>query len=269
MNSIRDYGRFAVALAAAIVTAAPALAADTSPWSDDIRSSVRLISGSIRDGMLTAGIEVKLQPGWKTYWRYPGDSGVPPRFDFSGSSNVASADVLYPAPHAFTDETGTSIGYKDRVIFPVSIKPGNPAKPVTLKLKIDYAVCEKVCIPAEGNAALAIGKSAEANKDLAAFQARVPKRVSPQDAGLTLRRTGGKLVGLDIASPEKQLEVFVEGPKADWALPIPKSAAGDPPGRFSFELDGLPPGTDPNGKLDLTFTIVSPERAIEITTRLD
>ena len=57
---------------------------------------------------LRAGIEIKLQPGWHTYWRYPGDSGVPPRFDFSGSDNVASVKVLYPAPHLFTDETGNT-----------------------------------------------------------------------------------------------------------------------------------------------------------------
>ena len=55
---------------------------------------------------LRAGIEIKLQPGWKTYWRYPGDSGVPPRFDFSGSENLKTAKVLYPAPHLFTDEAG-------------------------------------------------------------------------------------------------------------------------------------------------------------------
>ena len=63
---------------------------------------------------MRGGIEIKLQPGWKTYWRYPGDSGVPPRFDFSGSDNLGRAKVLYPAPHLFTDETGNSLGYKDR-----------------------------------------------------------------------------------------------------------------------------------------------------------
>ena len=101
-------------------------------------------------GTLRAGIEIKLQPGWKTYWRYPGDTGVPPRFDFAGSDNLGTAKVLYPAPHSFSDEAGTSIGYKDSVIFPVHVTPRDPSKPVTLTLKIDYAVCEKLCIPAEG-----------------------------------------------------------------------------------------------------------------------
>ena len=87
---------------------APARAADASPWAEDTRSAVRLIAGANKNGEapLRAGIEIKLQPGWKTYWRYPGDSGVPPRFDFSGSENLKAAKVLYPAPHLFTDEAG-------------------------------------------------------------------------------------------------------------------------------------------------------------------
>ncbi len=91
-----------------------------------------------------------MQPGWKTYWRYPGDSGVPPRFDFSGSENLKDAKVLFPAPHLFTDETGHSLGYKNSAIFPLVITPQQPGKPVRLRMKIDYAVCEKLCVPAEG-----------------------------------------------------------------------------------------------------------------------
>ena len=96
-------------------------AADESPWSEDVRSAVRLVAGASKNGdaQLRAGIEIKMQPGWKTYWRYPGDSGVPPHFDFSGSENLKAAKVLYPAPHLFTDETGQSLGYKERVILPL------------------------------------------------------------------------------------------------------------------------------------------------------
>ena len=61
---------------------------------------------------LRAGIELRLAPGWKTYWRYPGDSGIPPRFDFAKSRNVKSVTVRWPAPQRLTDESGTSIGYK-------------------------------------------------------------------------------------------------------------------------------------------------------------
>src|SRR5215470_2211140 len=125
MNDIhRSLGSTLVACSLAAILSAPALAADESPWSEDIRSAIRLIAGSNTNAdALRAGIEIKLQPGWKTYWRYPGDSGVPPKFDFSGSENLKNAKVLYPAPHLFTDETGHSLGYKEKVILPVVISP--------------------------------------------------------------------------------------------------------------------------------------------------
>ena len=87
--------------------ATPGFAADVSPWDNDIRSAARLIAASARgesgDRVLRAGVEIKLQPGWKTYWRYPGDSGVPPVFDFSASENVKTVTVLYPTPMRFPD----------------------------------------------------------------------------------------------------------------------------------------------------------------------
>ena len=65
----------------------PAAADDVSRWDGDARSAVRLVAGSRpADGAyLRAGVEMRLRPGWHTYWRYPGDSGVPPQFDFAQS----------------------------------------------------------------------------------------------------------------------------------------------------------------------------------------
>jgi DsbC/DsbD-like thiol-disulfide interchange protein len=271
-----------VAAAAGAVTFAAARIAqaeDASAWSNDSRSSIRLIAGSSANdaALLHAGIEMKLLPGWHTYWRYPGDSGVPPRFDFSGSDNLKSAKVLFPAPQVHTDEAGSTIGYEGSVVFPVDVTPKDPGKPVTLKLKADYAVCDKLCVPAEGSAALTVAPGAS-KEDAAvkAAEARVPKHVSDAAAGLTAKRvTGGAkpLVMVDLPAPANApVSVFVEGPTADWALPIPKPAQGAPAGHrhFSFELDGLPPGVDPNkGPFDLTFTVVEGQQAYEVTTRLD
>ncbi|MGC2826435.1 MAG: protein-disulfide reductase DsbD domain-containing protein [Pseudolabrys sp.] len=253
-------------------------AADESPWSEDVRSSVRLIAGASKNGdaQLRAGIEIKMQPGWKTYWRYPGDSGVPPHFDFSGSENLKDVKVLYPVPHIFTDETGQSLGYKEKVIIPLAISPQQPGKPVRLRLKIDYAVCEKLCVLAEGRAELVLGVGESShNSELAAAEGRVPKQATAAQAGLTVRRvnSGPKpLVTIDLDTPTNQpVELFVEGPTPQWALPIPKPVQAARAGRvqFSFELDGLPPGVDPKGQLDLTFTVVTGERAIEVKTHLD
>src|SRR5471032_819646 len=260
--------RIGVTLAAcgiAVMLGAPARAADASPWVEDSYSAIRLIAGANQSGAesLRAGIEIKMQPGWHTYWRYPGDSGVPPRFSFSGSDNVAAVQVLFPAPHAFTDDVGTTIGYKGNIILPLRVFPRQKDRPVTLRGKIEYAVCDKLCVPVEAQVELTLaGAGGADNAALATAEARVPQPVSALDAGLTARRAN---------DDKRKPLVFVEGPTAEWALPIPKLAQGAPPGHqhFSFELDGLPPGVDPKGPFELTFTIVKDGSATEVKTHLD
>src|SRR5262245_22557526 len=139
----------------AAATFAAAKAAETSPWVADANTKVRLIAGGVdqtRTKLLRAGIEISLGPGWKTYWRYRGDSGLPPRFDFSRSENVDKVEVLWPAPHAFSDESGHSIGYKDNVILPLHVTAREPANPSVLRLDLNYAVCERLCVPVQAKA---------------------------------------------------------------------------------------------------------------------
>lgn len=261
------------------LVAAGSARADASAWDGDKRASMRLIAAAKQgEGKATvhrAGVEIKLAPGWKTYWRYPGDSGIPPRFDFSNSTNVKSATVSYPAPHRFVDGGGTSIGYKQGVVFPVSIVPADPAKPVTLSLKLEYAVCEKLCVPAEGSAKLDIsGKPAVTDAAFTEGEAQVPKASKVGASGKFVIRSvkrDGKKVFVDVAVPAGETaELFAEGPTPEWALPVPMPVDGAPTGeqRFTFELDGLPPNTQPEGAT-LLLTAVTPAGAIESPYRLD
>jgi DsbC/DsbD-like thiol-disulfide interchange protein len=279
MEGIHKALRAAIA-ACGVVTmlAGPAYAADASPWTEDTHAAFRLIAGANKQGTATlrAGVEIKMEPGWHTYWRYPGDSGVPPRFDFSRSENLAAAKVLYPAPHLYSDEAGNALGYKNAVTFPLQVTPREPGKPVKLRVKLDYAICAKLCVPAQGSAELTLGAGASAqDATLAAAEARVPTQVSAAQAGLTVHRANNAakpLVMVDLkASGGAPVELFVEGPTPEWALPIPKPAPGAPAGhrQFGFDLDGLPPGVDPKGHFELTFTVVEGEHAIEVKTHLD
>src|SRR4030088_2893976 len=233
-----------------------ARAEDASPWQRDGHSAVRLLAGSRSGAVLLGGIAFQLQAGWKTYWRSPGDSGVPPRFDFSKSDNIEAVTVLWPAPMKFDDGAGgPSLGYQNQVVLPLRIVAKNADKPVTLRADINYAVCEKLCIPVEANAELAF-TSAASTEDRALFAAldTVPKPANVGDPNpLTIRdvkREGKSTVLVDVAAPDaREVSLFVEGPTPDWALPVPTLLEPSPPGikRFSFELDGLPPGAQPPG----------------------
>ena len=246
------------------------------PGSTDTHSAIRLIAGANKSGAdsLRAGIEIKLQPGWKTYWRYPGDSGVPPRFDFSGSDNVATVEVLYPAPHAFTDEAGTTIGYKGNVIFPLRVVPQQQEQAgARCALKIDYAVCEKLCVPVEAKRRVDAaaggqrrqrragrGRGARAEAGLGRGSRPHRERASDdkaQAAGLRrsrgARRRAGRFVrrgtdgGMGAAHPQAGAR-----------------RAGRPRRISASNSMGCRPASIPKGPFELTFTIVAGDRAIEV-----
>jgi DsbC/DsbD-like thiol-disulfide interchange protein len=276
--------RKALGLAAAVFAssflpslAIEARAQDASPWQKDGHSAVRLLAGSRSGAVLLGGIAFQLQPGWKTYWRTPGDSGVPPRFDFSKSENIEAVTVLWPAPLKFDDGAGGhSMGYHDQIVLPLRIVAKSTDKPVKLRADINYAVCEKLCIPVEANAELAF-TSVASTEDSALFAAldTVPKPASIGDPNpLTIRdvkRDGKSTVWIDVVTPDaREVSLFVEGPTPDWALPVPALLEHSPPGikRFTFELEGLPPGANPEGAA-LKLTLVGGDRSYEFNINLN
>lgn len=266
------------------ILSSAAIAADVSPWDEDAQSAARLVAahadqkGSHR--LFRAGVEIKLKDGWKTYWRHPGDSGVPPTLDFSKSQNVKSVAVLYPAPTRFPDGAGgNSIGYTGNVILPLHVRPQDPHKPVTLVLKLSYAACEKLCVPAEANLHLEMTGNEDAQETaIAAAEALVPRRVEIGAPGMpairAVRRetqSGKPRVLVDVAAlPGVPVTLFAEGPTMQWALPLPQPVGGAPAGlqRFAFELDGLPPGEKASGAT-LRLTAIAGDKAIEVGFRLD
>jgi DsbC/DsbD-like thiol-disulfide interchange protein len=272
---IRAAAGFAAAVFASSFTL-QARAQDASPWQQDGHSAVRLLAGSRSGAVLLGGIAFQIQPGWHTYWRNPGDSGVPPRFDFTKSENIEAVTILWPAPTKFADGAGgTSIGYQKQVVLPLRIVAKNADKPVTLRADINYAVCEKLCIPVEAKAELAF-TSVASTEDSALFAAldAVPKPATIGDPNpLTIRdvkRDGKAGVIVDVATPDaNEVTLFVEGPTPDWALPVPKLVDHSSPGvkRFAFDLDGLPPGANPAGAA-LKLTLVG-ERSYEFNVNLN
>lgn len=161
-----------------------AKAQDASPWKAEFHAAARLIAGVARKSddtvWLRAGVEIRLDPGWHTYWRSPGDSGAPPTFDFAGSGNVKSVNVLWPAPKRFPDGAGGHFnGYVGDVVFPLRIAARDTTEPSLLHLKLTYAYCKDICYPAEADLALKLsGNGGAEEQALVAAEARVPRRVS-------------------------------------------------------------------------------------------
>ncbi|WP_127091202.1 protein-disulfide reductase DsbD domain-containing protein [Aquabacter cavernae] len=261
--------RLAFALLCLLLPAA-AQAGET-PFVRTQGAEVRLLSGGIDGGTLEAGIEIRLAAGWKTYWRYPGDSGIPPRFDWSGSRNVRAAAVDFPAPRRFSDgASGFSIGYKGgSVILPVRVELDAADKPTRLDLTLDFAVCEALCVPAQAQLSLDVAPGgAKPNPALAAARALLPSPApvggaAPAVASFSVDSKATPPVLEVIASTTgEKADLFVEGPTDAWALPLP-SRAPDSSGRtrFTLALDGLPSGATWQGA-QLNLTLVDGPRAV-------
>jgi DsbC/DsbD-like thiol-disulfide interchange protein len=115
---------------------------------DDVLAASLLPGWQMESGAHMAALELVLAPGWKTYWRSPGDAGIPPSFDWSGSTNVKSVRLHWPAPSVFHTNGLQSIGYHDRLVLPVEVTAIDPAKPIRLSARVDLGICDEICLPA-------------------------------------------------------------------------------------------------------------------------
>jgi DsbC/DsbD-like thiol-disulfide interchange protein len=251
------------------------VAEEASSWARDTHSAVRLLAGSRNGAVLLGGIEFELEDGWKTYWRTPGDSGVPPRIDFAKSENVESVTPLFPAPSKFPDGAGgVSYGYQKHLVLPLRIVPKSADKPVTLRATIDYAICERLCLPVDASLELGFVDAVSAmDSELATALNTVPK---PTEIGAgafgirDVKRDGNRVV-VDVEKPQSgHVELFVEGPTPSWSLPEPKPEEQAPAGlsRFAFDLEGMPPGAQAQGAA-LKFTLVGHDGAYEYNVNLN
>ena len=136
-----------------------------------------IVDGGLFDpgsGTWLAGVRMRLDDGWKTYWRSPGELGIPPSFDFSDSRNVADVEVRWPAPSVTHDGFGWVVGYEDEVILPLVVTPRDSALPVSLSLELDYAICRDICVPMDGRAERALDEGGPDRPAIEHHLARVP-----------------------------------------------------------------------------------------------
>jgi DsbC/DsbD-like thiol-disulfide interchange protein len=208
-----------------VLPGATAFAADSfsTDWARAVKSQARLIAG----GGDLAGFEIALSPGAITYWRDPGDAGLPPTLDFSASDNIASVVPQFPAPKRIKEaDGGEAFGYDGDVVFPLAVKPRDPTKPTTLKLNAAFAVCEKVCLPVKAHLELKLPPTPTSPHAGAidAALAAVPRPVKPEDFGAleALGADSWRLCSVREDGPPRDL--FVEAPEGWWLKAAPARA---------------------------------------------
>jgi suppressor for copper-sensitivity B len=251
--------------------------AETGAWAEAAHARVRLVSAVPATGAaqrVQLGLEFQLDPGWKTYWRAPGEGGLPPRFDWSSSANLESVAVAWPAPRRFAIGGMESVGYSNHVILPIAATLTRPGEPLAARLSLQYAVCREICMLVEAKLALVLPGMAQQTSEsrsnaeaIARFLARVPRPGAEHGwsvAGISRKQVGDgadrrDVVVIDVASagaPFATPDLLLEAPGIRFgkAMMKPAPAAGQIRFYAPMKSAGAPAG-------DLVLTLVDGERA--------
>jgi suppressor for copper-sensitivity B len=182
----RSECRAIAAILLALVLAWPAAAfAMATRWVGDNHAAARLISAVDATGwaqVVGAGIEIRLAPGWHAYWRSPGDAGIPPSVDWSGSDNLTQARIAWPAPRRYSLQGFETAGYRDHVVLPVALTLTRTGRPLVLRAALNYAACAQICVPYTAKFVLYLpaGVASPSSQAplIAAARARVPQSLA-------------------------------------------------------------------------------------------
>lgn len=236
-KGIDVFQRLGLALLAALLAAPLAAGQGLFGAGGAEQAETSLLAGWAEpDGRRVAGLKVDLAPGWKTYWRSPGDAGIPPQFDWSSSENLADLRVAWPAPTVFETFGLRTIGYKSEMLLPLALTPKDPTRPIRLRLSLFYGVCEEICIPAQADLSLEIRPDTPPDGE-AAIRAALGR--TPDAASL------GGLVAADCAVEGAAAKraftarlvfdpplagspvIVAEGPDGVWFGPVDAAREGD------------------------------------------
>lgn len=215
------------------------------------------------------GLQVRLAPGWKFYWRSPGEGGVPPRFDWSQSRNLASAGIAWPAPRRIAIGNADLHGYTGEVLLPVALTPQRDGEAIALDVSIEYGICKEICILREDRLTrlLPLGMTADAGAAalLAKWRAQVPKPASEIGIALAGHQAGPGRVTVILQSelPFERPDIFVEGAPEAW-FGRPEVVLGADRREARFVLPVQPDDALKGGK-PLTLTVTDVTRAAELT----
>lgn len=168
---------------ALLLATTPASAQSAIPDPDQLVRLRVLDGGTTAEGTRMAALELTLAEGWKTYWRSPGEAGIPPRFDWSGSRNLGKVQIHWPTPMVFEQSGYRSFGYADRLVLPIEITPERADQDVRLAGRMDLGLCSDICIP--GNVHFDQALDAAAPRDPQIIAALADRPSTAREAGVT------------------------------------------------------------------------------------
>jgi len=253
-------------------TLSSASQAAESSWFNTDGARIRLISLPAANGtQFNAGLQIELERGWKTYWRSPGASGLPPMLDFQGSQNLASTRVDYPVPTTFGDKTNLTAGYTGSVTFPITVEPLFANRPVALKLTGLVGICADVCIPVQFELSLLEDGKGLSKRDVAAAllqaQSRLVGKSSDQFYVRSARYDDTTLdVEAVLPSDDDASALMVEGPESWYLTPAQAYKTVGRTAHYKINLKDIPKQANPADTL-LKFTVVSGNSGIEMSLK--
>lgn len=250
---------------AAFAASTPALAA-SSDWYDAEGAQLRLVVDDVPDaeGVLRGALIVDLLPGWKTYWRDPGEAGVPPSLKTDGSDNAGEAMLHFPPPVRFVEAGSISTGYKQPVALAITLPVIDASRGVALKASVFLGVCKETCIPVQTVFELETNPDAGITEtDVAAAFAALPE---PAIAGFRLTEAQlddeDILVTAELPDGADMADLFVAGGNG-WYLDAPRAETG-PDGKARFRIPVIEKPAKPGGG-EVPYTLVTGTRAVEGT----
>lgn len=138
---------------------------EAAPRGRHVKATLVAEKDAVQPGQpLLVGVRLRMDPGWHTYWRNPGDAGLPTKTRWTLPQGFEAGELQWPRPGRFNTGPLVSFGYENEVLLPVEIQvPANlSSKDVTLSAKVSWLECEEVCLPGKAEITLTLPVRASA-----------------------------------------------------------------------------------------------------------
>lgn len=251
---------------------APAQAGSGMPPAPEDIARIELLPGwRTTDGAHMAALRIRLADGWKTYWRAPGDSGIPPSLDLRESQNIQSVQFHWPVPDVFIENGVRTIGYKDELVLPLTVTPKQAGAPMILQGALQFGVCLDICMPMQADLASALPVS-DGGPDRAIKRALRQRPDTSKEAGVTRAvckvepLKDGLRINAEIHMPRLGPDEVVVMETADpsvWVAEVDSERKGE---RIVAQTDVVPTSGKPFllNRSDIRITVLGAGRGVDI-----